>query len=504
MKAQPPSNGPVMAEWTRGTSGVQSGVSIGFKADPAEAQDGAANTAAAQMNGGTAGEGQPTANGLAKSEATRPNGAIDANDANDARNGMNAPNAKDGLGKPAVPPANTNHNANDGPTSQYATLMVSGDDHPNEENKGEEGTVVARKAMSSANGPDSMSAVSKAGRESHQEVAPAVRDSINQVKPTESLSSAAAGVFPGSYAAAIATAASLVSQNENAERAAMMHQNKSLSSEMPINTNEALNALTNIPSPANYPPLGAAPAGTASQNQANARSPRFADWAGASVGAGATGGMGVGVGMSIGVGMVGAGASVGAGAIGATGAAAMGMSHGAPGPRPSRMGQIQAQHQMQNSSNSGNHQQRISIPPKKSFSSAKKHPMRPPPNAAAAIARMNAAVPTGSSSRPGGINIQLDQFAHPDADDAVSTVLPGAGEFLEVACDAVSKASGDNEAHSGGNKDELVGCTESHAAGPAAAEGRPPRRAPAATPEETGVVRRVTRSMARGAKRPKQ
>ena len=417
---------------------------------------------------------------LAKGENTtrnhrRPpvaNGARLVNGDSNARNETNRKRAE-------VPPENN---------SAYATLMNSGEENPNGNHKDEEGTVVARKAMSSANGADSMSAVSKAGRESHQEAAAAVRDSINQAKPTESLSSAAAGVFPGSYAAAMATAASLVSQNTG--RAAVMNPNKSLSSEIPIDTNEALNALTNHlpsqPSPGYCPPVGAAMGGatgaTGSQNQAHAKSPRFADGRPS-------------------VGLSGAGGVGGVAGFGGVGSVAMAMSqHGGtvvPG-RPSRMGQLHAQNQqMQNSSNSGNHKQRFSaqIPPKnKSFSSAsRKHPMRPPPNtAAAAIARMNVALPTGSSSRQ-PINIQLDQFAHTDAEDAVSTVQPEAGEFLQVVCDAVSKASGeaDDEAHCGGDKED-VGYTESRAMG--IEDG-------AAMPPEDSGSRRVTRSMAKRQKK---
>ncbi len=445
----PQSNGPVMAEWTRGTSAVQSGVSIGFAADP-ETED----------------RGVPPVNGAAQPQAAQGTPAKDGVRTSDAHDGNNRNGAKAVNGPPPaerqIPrPASLDlpereRPREDGPASQYATLMNGGD--PNEENKDEEGTVVARKAMSSANGPDSMSAISKADRDSQQEVAAGhnsklhdaqLRDSINQVKPTESLSSAAAGVFPGSYAAAIATAASLVSQNTG--RAAMM--NKSLSSELPIDTNEALNALTHIPSPVNNPPPG-----TASYNQAHAKSPRFADWPGAAA-----------------------------------------VSHG---NRPSRIGQthqVHLQNQMQNSSNSGNHQQKISpaqIPPKnKSLSSAsKKHPMRPPPTAAAAaIARMNVALPTGSSSRPGGmgLQIQLDQLAH-TAEDAVSTMQPEAGDFLDM-CDAVSMASG--EAHGGGVKEEN-GYTESRVVQNPAEDNReraPAERSPASP---TTGTRRVTRSMA--------
>ena len=437
----PQSNGPVMAEWTRGTSAVQSGMSIGFAADP-ETGDG----------------GRPPANGGAQPQAAPGNPAkdgvrtSDTHNANIAKVLNNAPPAEGQIPRPpSLDPPEREHPREDGPASQYATLMNGGD--PNEENKDEEGTVVARKAMSSANGADSLSAISKAGRDSHQEAVAGynsklhdaqLRDSMNQVKPTESLSSAAAGVFPGSYAAAIATAASLVSQNTG--RAAMM--NKSLSSEIPIDTNEALNALTHIPSPANN-----LPPGTASHNQTHAKSPRLADWPGAAT-----------------------------------------LSHG---NRPSRIGQTHLHNQMQNSSNSGNHQQKVSpaqIPPKnKSLSSAsKKHPMRPPPTAAAAaIARMNVALPTGSSSRQGGmgLHIQLDQLAH-TAEDAVSTMQPEAGEFLEM-CDAVSKASGEahsGEARSGGDKEEN-GYTESRVVQNTREESR--ERAPAIT-----GTRRVTRSMA--------
>jgi len=64
---------------------------------------------------------------------------------------------------------------------------------------------------------------------------------------------------------------------------------------------------------------------------------------------------------------------------------------------------------------------------------------------------VNVALPTGSSSRAGGIHIQLDQLAHM-AEDAVSTVQQH--EILgEVACDAVSKASGDAHGEDDNNEE---------------------------------------------------
>ena len=88
-----------------------------------------------------------------------------------------------------------------------------------------------------------------------------------------------------------------------------------------------------------------------------------------------------------------------------------------------------------------------------------------------------------------GLHIQLDQLAH-TAEDAVSTMQPEAGEFLEM-CDAVSKASGEahsGEARSGGDKEEN-GYTESRVVQNTREESR--ERAPAIT-----GTRRVTRSMA--------
>jgi hypothetical protein len=344
---QPCKEMPLMAEWTRGSAGVQgsAGVSIGFPSPPPEEGEDMYRIA---MRGTTA------------------------------------------------PKDNAVTNNNNNTQSQYATL-VTGQDHE------EEGTVqvvvkgdvnlhetdnmnqsivshMATKQMkrneSCQNGDlDSLSAVSKAVENSTHALdapqeCPPMQDSV---KPTESLSSAAAGVFPGSYAAAIATAASLVSQNTGRIMAREDRSLiKSLSSEMPIDTNEALHVLN---------------------------------------------------------------------AVGNT------TSHGKKLSVPG------------NSSNSGNHNQAIKEPvvvqqqpssamgaagtlQKRRGSHTTRPPMRPPPNAIVAARGVNVALPTGSSSRAGGIHIPLDHLAHM-AEDAVSTVQQP--EFIgEVVCDAVSKASGDD------------------------------------------------------------
>lgn len=411
---------PMMAEWTRGSAGVPSGVSIGFTPD-----------------------------------------------------GEHEPQGQDIMD--LTPPDSKAHYAKEHQKSiaqsQFATLMTGSQDREEENGEVEEGTVqvavkgapnthkrnskrrvsneeILQQAMSSAdaqlaeldtahagnhsvisnvatkhlkrndsvtNGDfDSLSAVSKAVREDSMNHNPTEskhekRDDVqvqDSVKPTESLSSAAAGVFPGSYAAAIATAASLVSQNTGR---AMTREDKSLikslSGEIGIDTNDAIQMLNAVGATTHHmisPRVGTDRAAQSANQRTQSRM---------------------------------APATV----------------HQVPG----------------NSSNSGNHQVAletyqnhlqgsVTLPKRnKSFSSSKP-PMRPPPKTATALATVapaaintrsggrgvNVALPTGSSSRAGGIHIQLDQLAHM-AEDAVSTVQQQHELLGEVACDAVSKASGD-------------------------------------------------------------
>ncbi|KAI8106813.1 hypothetical protein M9434_001467 [Picochlorum sp. BPE23] len=230
-----PQEVPLVAEWTRGSAGVQSGMSIGFSPE---------------VNNTTPGVAQNT----------RERGSV----------GRSAP-------------------------SQYATVHIggrsgaSGNPRLRQQRSSSEGTVQVvlantakpsgqqnqTQAVSSAEAQDatknvaqlvgdcqdSLSAVSKAmenpskielpdglkRRVSSFEMEQQDRNAHTE-RPTESLSSAAAGALPGTYAAAIATAASLVSQTTGR----MMREDrpdslliKTLSSDMPIDTNEALHVLQN-------------------------------------------------------------------------------------------------------------------------------------------------------------------------------------------------------------------------------------------------------------------
>ena len=344
-----------MAEWTRGSAGVQgSGVSIGFSPALEEGED----MYRIAMRG-------TTATKIAEDNAVR-------------NNNQDKPKS---ITQSQYATLVTGHDHEEEGTVQ---VVVKGDVNHHETDNMNQSIVshMATKQMkrneSCQNGDlDSLSAVSKVVENSTHALdapqeCPPMQDSV---KPTESLSSAAAGVFPGSYAAAIATAASLVSQNTGRIMAREDRSLiKSLSSEMPIDTNEALHVLNAV--------------GNAT-------------------------------------------------------------SHGKKISVPG------------NSSNSGNHNHAIKEPvvaqqqpssavgaagtlQAKRGSHATRPPMRPPPNAIAAVAArgVNVALPTGSSSRAGGIHIPLDHLAHM-AEDAVSTVQQP--EFIgEVVCDAVSKASGDD------------------------------------------------------------
>lgn len=224
-----PQEVPLVAEWTRGSAGVQSGMSIGFSPEVNNTTPGAAQN-------------------------TRERGSV----------GRSAP-------------------------SQYATMHIgvrsgaSGNPRLRQQRSSSEGTVQvvlantakqSVQAMSSAeaqdatknvaqlvgdcqDNQDSLSAVSKAVENpSKIELPDGLKRRVSSFemeqhateRPTESLSSAAAGALPGTYAAAIATAASLVSQTTGR----MMREDrpdslliKTLSSDMPIDTNEALHVLQN-------------------------------------------------------------------------------------------------------------------------------------------------------------------------------------------------------------------------------------------------------------------
>lgn len=460
---------PLMAEWTRGSAGVPSGLSIGFTPDGAEhepqAQDAPDMNTAAPGSNAVVMTGREQQKSIAQSQfATMITGSQDrdgeeveegsvqvqaaepANAASNRKNVKRRLSNEDVLQQAMssadaqVAELDTAHAGNHSVISNVATRHLKRND-------------------SVTNGDfDSLSAVSKAVRE----------DSLNQhadnpiesnhkktdegqaqdpIKPTESLSSAAAGVFPGSYAAAIATAASLVSQNTGKVMAKEDKSlRKSISGEVAIDTNDAIQMLHAV---------GATP---------HMKSPR----------------------------------------VGADRAA-----QSANQRIPSRMAPATVQQVPGNSSNSGNHQVALETyqnhlqgsvtlhnKRNKSFSSSKP-PMRPPPKtAAAAIAAVapatintvsggrgvNVALPTGSSSRAGGIHIHFDQLAHM-AEDAVSTVQQHHEILGEVACDAVSKASAD--AH--GEDDNNGEFTES-----AIQHGE----------NGTAVSRRVTRAMTKRLNNP--
>eukprot|EP00890_Picochlorum_soloecismus_P002758 jgi/Picsp_1/3483/NSC_06321-R1_---NA--- len=211
-------------------------------------------------------------------------------------------------------------------------------------------------------------------------------------KPTESLSSAAAGVQPGNYAAAIATAASLVSQNTGGRMIrddkidAMMPKSIDISSKIPIDTNEALNTPRTM--------------GTASQRAGN-------------------------------------------------NAPALQNNRGHVALRSSKL----ASAVPGNSSNSGTHAVRDGRESSIKRKGSSKPPMLPPPaqtNVRGVSISQYVALPTGSSAG-GGIHVQVD-LGH-TAEDAVSTVQQPHGFLGEIVCDAVSKASGEDA--------DNDGCTES-------------------------------------------
>lgn len=221
-----PQEVPLVAEWTRGSAGVQSGVSIGFSP---EANTNA--TAVAQTNNrerGSIGRSAPSQyatvhNTRVRQQRSSSEGTVQVvlatKQSVQQNQAMSSAEAQD-------------------PTKNVATLAADCQDHQ-----------------------DSLSAVSKAMENpSKIEVPDGLKRRVSSFemdqqdrnaqaeRPTESLSSAAAGALPGTYAAAIATAASLVSQNTGR----MMREDrpdtlliKTLSSEMPIDTNEALHALQN-------------------------------------------------------------------------------------------------------------------------------------------------------------------------------------------------------------------------------------------------------------------
>lgn len=449
---------PLMAEWTRGSAGVPSGLSIGcnphgeHEPQGLDAQD---MNAAAPGTRSQAVACQEQQKSIAQSQfATLITGSQDRDGEDEVEEGTvqvpvrpnNAVTTKKDTkrrlsNEDALPQAMSSADA------QVAELEYG--NAGNHSVISNVATMQLKRNDSVTNGDfDSLSAVSKAVREdslNHQADIPMEskhkkRDDVqmqDSIKPTESLSSAAAGVFPGSYAAAIATAASLVSQNTGRvvgrEDKSLR---KSLSGEMAIDTNDAIQMLNAVGATAHIKPSRAgAERAALSANQ---------------------------------------------------------RTH-------SRMAPAQVQQVPGNSSNSGNHQVALETyqnhlqgsvsfhKRNKSFSSSKP-PMRPPPKAAAiatvAPAAMNTmsggrgvnvALPTGSSSRAGGIHIQLDQLAHM-AEDAVSTVQQH--ELLgEVACDAVSKASGDVHGEEDGNNEEFTESAIQHGE------------------NGTAVSRRVTRAM---------
>lgn len=439
---------PLMAEWTRGSAGGPSGLSIGFTPNgehepPGPNEEGhqdkskctnGLDVVAVGMRANDIGA-EEQAKSIAQSQfATLMSGSQGRETEEEAEEGtvqVANNNNKSLSGKRDAKRRLSNEEIQQALSSADAQLAEIDTAHVgNHSMISNVATKHLKRNDSSMNGDlDSLSAISKAVRE----------DSMNQpadhpteskhnkredvqmqdsIKPTESLSSAAAGVFPGSYAAAMATAASLVSQNTGRVMAREDRTlRKSLSGEIAIDTNDALNMLNAV---------GAA---------THMKSPRVAPERAA---------------------------------------------QSANQRTYSRMAPAVAQNAPGNSSNSGNHhvtfetyqnhlQGSVTLPKRnKSFSSSKP-PMRPPPKAATAIATVapaaintmsggrgvNVALPTGSSTRAGGIQIQLDQLAHM-AEDAVSTVQQQHELLGEVACDAVSKASADARVEGGQNNEEYT------------------------------------------------
>lgn len=368
---------PLMAEWTRGSAGVASGMSIGFAPE----------------------------SGVAIHQNVSP---------------TNRSQQVASLGNPPSQYATIHINTK---TASIAGASIGYPVLAKQQRSSSEGTVqvvVANKqqaAMSSAaavdadareeDQMDSLSAVSKAAMEDRN----ATHENGNYVgkgpfdgteedqgegehenkqddrqqyeKPTESLSSAAAGMNPG-YAAAIATAASLVSQNTGG-RALLRDERldailpKSISSEIPVDTNDALNAA--IPHSGNQLNFG-----STTKTQGN-----VANWI------------------------------------------------------PSRVAQATAPAQG-NSSNSGTHGKDAegSLSVKRKANS--RPPMLPPPaqvGVTRGVSIPHHVLPTGSSAAGGIVSVQLE-LAHM-AEDAVSTVQQPHEMLGEIVCDAVSKASGEDE-----------------------------------------------------------
>lgn len=327
------------------------------------------------------------------------------------------------------------------PPSQYATIHIAtktasmagasiGPAHQRQQRSSSEGTVVVanrqQAAMSTAAAQpadahgvnihmdanehmDSLSAASKAFDDAGRLERKASKDEFDKgvcmspvngghvdgegekslvEKPTESLSSAAISVQPEQYAAVIATAASLVSQNTGG-RGAILEERldavfpKSPSGEIP-NDNDALNTALAAAASNHYV--------SSSNQQITVK------------------------------------------------------SHTNTILKHSKLTQMTAP-VPGNSSSSGNHARDDGEgSAKRKRRKQSNRPMRPPPAHFSQVRGVNipqhVAFPTGSSVG-GGIHVQVD--IGQAADDAVSTVQQPNELLGEVACDAVSKASGEDQ-----------------------------------------------------------
>lgn len=389
---------PLIAEWTRGSAGGPSGMSIGYAPESGMPLGGQASR---QPEGGVpqaanASAGNPPSQYATVHIAGRTASMAGASMGQGAR-----PKPQRSSSEGTVMVGNKQYAASS-VEAQQADAMHVRNGIVVEGNEYLDSLSVASKVLGEdarGSGPRQEEQVPQECNKSHGEP-PVVTQDVNiegtpiyeKEKPTESLSSAAAGVQPGNYAAAIATAASLVSQNTGGRMMredridAMLPKSIDISSEIPMETNDALNtpkAMGNAGQKAG----STAPALQNSRGHVALRSSKLAS--------------------------------------------------AVPG----------------NSSNSGTHAVRDNRESSVKRKGSTKPPMLPPPaqpNVRGVSISQYVALPTGSSAG-GGIHVQVD-LGH-TAEDAVSTVQQPHGFLGEIVCDAVSKASGEDA--------ENDGCTES-------------------------------------------
>lgn len=397
---------PMIAEWTRGSAGGPSGMSIGYSPESGMPLGGGGGQAGRQPEGGTpqganASAGNPPSQYATVHIAGRTASMAGASMGQGVARQKAQRSSSEGTVQVMV--GNKQYAASSVEAQQADTMPVRNgvvvEGHENLDTLSVASKVLGDDARGSGPVHPPEEQVPQECNKSHGE-APVVMQDMNiegmplyeKEKPTESLSSAAAGVQPGNYAAAIATAASLVSQNTGGRMIrddrmdAMMPKSIDISSEIPMDTNDALNTPKTM--------------GTASQRAGN-------------------------------------------------NAPALQNSRGHVALRSSKL----ASAVPGNSSNSGTHAVRDARESSVKRKGSSKPPMLPPPaqpNVRGVSISQYVALPTGSSAG-GGIHVQVD-LGH-TAEDAVSTVQQPHGFLGEIVCDAVSKASGEDA--------DNDGCTES-------------------------------------------